>query len=394
MTTTYAQPEARIAGPVAVTAVLIAAALLAVAHIYITIPLVGAVADEYGAPVSAAAWIGSGFGLAFAFGNLVFPTVSDYVDPRRVMAFGLIAIAIAGLAAGFAPNLPVLIGARTFQGFVAPALPPVALAYLPRVVPERMRAAAVAVLASCFLLAGVVGQAWALLVESVLDWRWALWGMAPLLIGVAAAVVRLPATPRTGAPASFGAVLGTLAGMVRRPQILVAYTGAISMLLTFVGMYVALQASGGDLGADDPVVGLLLRLPGLPGIALGWFAGSFIGAWGPHRTGAAAFGLGAFGLGLGAIGGPLWLTLAGSAVFVAGLAVAVPAAVTIVAAASGPARGAGMAGYAFLIGVGASLGPLIAGALEPIGFAGICAVLAAVLLVPMVAFAAGGRLRA
>lgn len=389
---TRAVARTRIEQPVAVTAVLIAAVLLVVSHIYLTIPLVPHVADDHGTTVTAAAWIGSGFGVAFAVGNLVFPTLSDHVDPRAVMAFGLVAVAVTGVLAGLAPNLPTLVAARVVQGFLAPALPAVALAYLPRVVPGRIRPTALAVLSSCFLLSGIVGQSWALLVQPVLGWRWVLWGMAPLLVVAALLIARLPAAARPDVPGSFAGVLGTLAGMLRRPQILVAYTGALTILLTFVGMYVALQDSSTALGASDPVTGLLLRLPGLPGIALGWFAGAFIGRIGPHRTGAAAFLLAAVGLGIEALGGPLWLTLVGSGVFVAGLAVAVPAAVTLVAMAAGPARGAGMAGYAFLIGAGASIGPLLAGALAGAGFAAICGVLAAILLVPSIAFAAGSRM--
>ncbi|WP_165367863.1 MFS transporter, partial [Phytoactinopolyspora endophytica] len=314
-------PRVRIERPVAVTAVLIAAVLLVVSHIYLTIPLVPHVADDYGTSLTAAAWIGSGFGFAFAVGNLVFPTLSDHVDPRAVMAFGLAAVAVTGVLAGLAPNLPTLVAARAVQGFVAPALPAVALAYLPRVVPDRIRPTAIAVLSSCFLLAGIVGQAWALSVQPLLGWRWVLWGMAPLLLVVALLVVRLPETARPDVPGSFAGVIGTLAGMVRRPQILIAYTAALTILLTFVGMYVALQDSSAELGASGPVTSLLLRLPGLPGIALGWFAGTFIGRFGPHRTGAAAFLLAATGLGTEALGGPLWLTLVGSGVFVAGLAV-------------------------------------------------------------------------
>ncbi|PXY28427.1 hypothetical protein BAY60_15755 [Prauserella muralis] len=391
---TTAPPGGRIGSPAGVVGVLVAAALLAVSHIYVTIPLVSAVADGYATAVTAAAWIGSGFGFAFAVGNLVFPTISDYVDPRHVMAAGLGAVAVAGVVAGLAPNLPVLVGARVVQGFVAPAVPPVALAYLPRVLPERFRGTALAVLSSCFLLSGILGQAWSLSIGSAFGWRWAFWGLVPLLLAVAALIPMLPAAPRPTAPGSLPAVFGTLARMVRRPRMLAAYTAAFTFLLAFVGMYVALQASGTELGADDPVTSLLLRLPGLPGIVVGLFGGVFIRRWGPHWTGAGAFLTAAAGLGIEAAGGPLWVTLAGSAVFVAGLAVAVPAAVTLVGLASGPARGAGMAGYAFLVGAGASLGPLLAGALAGGGFALTCGVLAAILLVPAFAFAVSRPARA
>jgi predicted MFS family arabinose efflux permease len=385
------QEQKKASSPPLVTSVLMAAVLLVVSHMYITIPLVPTVADEYSATMSAAAWIGTGFGLAFAVGNLIFPTLSDHIDPRRLMAGGLVAVTIAGVVAGSAPSLEILIAARVVQGFVAPALPPVALAYLPRVLPERARPRAIAVLSTAFLLAGIVGQAWSLLIGHF-GWRWVLWGLAPLLLAAVVPVLRLPAAPSVETGSSVLQALRTLAGMLRRPLILVAYSGAITILFAFVGMYTALQAASSQFGASDPVTGFLLRLPGVPGIVLGLFAGAFIGRWGASRVGSASFALAALGLVVEALGGPLWLTLFGSTVFVAGLAVSVPAAVVLVGMGSAPARGAGMAGYAFLIGVGAALGPVLASALAPAGFASTVLVIAALLVIPAITFALSARL--
>jgi len=373
--------------PAGVTAVLCAAVLTVVSHIYVTIPVIPAVAEDLGTTTSAAAWAGSVFGVTFALGALVFPTVSDHVDPRRVMAVGLVLVAVADVVAGLATELGVLVGARAAQGFLAPALPPVALAYLPRVVPGRVAPTALAVLSSTFLLAGIVGQGWSLLLHPLLGWRWVMWGVVPLLLVLAALVVRLPVAPRPTTPMSLAGVARTLSGLVRRRQVVVAYAAALTVLTSLVGMYVALEAASAELGATSSATGLLLRLPGVPGIVLGCFAGTAVRRWGPHATGAGAFLVAAGGLVVEAVAGPLWLTLAGSAVFVAGLAVAVPAVVALVGAASRPARGAGMAGYAFFVGLGACLGPLVADGLAGSDLTVTCTLLAGVLLVPAVSLA-------
>lgn len=156
---------------------------------------------------------------------------------------------------------------RTVQGLLAPAIPSVALAYLARVLDERARPAALAVLSVSFLLSAIAGQAWALLAAPV-GWRWALWGLAPLLVVVAVLLPRLPQPARSEAPGSLTGVLTTMAQMVRRPQILPAYTAALTFLLTLIGMYVALERHSAELGAGGPFAGLLMRLPGLPGIVL------------------------------------------------------------------------------------------------------------------------------
>src|SRR5690606_33114267 len=165
----------------------------------------------------------------------------------------------------------------------------------------------------------------------------------------------------------------------------------VVFLLVFVGMYAALQTAVEELGGQGAATGLVGRVPGLPGILLAWLAGMLVRRWGARRAGAVAFLVSATGLALEAVGDPLWLVLLGSGVFVAGIAVAGAAAVTVVAVASGAARGAGVSGYAFLIGVGACLAPLLAGWLAGEGFTTTMLVLAVITLVPAAAFAWGPR---
>jgi MFS transporter, YNFM family, putative membrane transport protein len=92
-----------------------------------------------------------------------------------------------------------------------------------------------------------------------------------------------------------------------------------------------------------------------------------------------AFLLSAGGLVVEALAGPLWLLLVGSAIFVAGVALAIPCAVAVVGEASGAARGAGIAGYGFLIGVGGAVAPLLVAGVP--GFGVLCLLLAGAQLV-------------
>jgi MFS family permease len=73
-------------------------ALLAVSQLYLTVPLLGEMTARYRIDATAAAWVGTAFGLAYAVGSLIFGTISDRFDPRRVMAGGLAASAIATMA--------------------------------------------------------------------------------------------------------------------------------------------------------------------------------------------------------------------------------------------------------------------------------------------------------
>lgn len=367
-------------------AVLAVGAVLVVAQLYLTVPLLPGVVERYGVPLSTATWVGGGFGLAFAVGNLVFGTASDRFDRRHVMATGLIACAAACLLAGSADSFAVLLAVRVLQGFVAAAFPSVALAHAAEAVPPHRRAVAVTAVSSSFLLAGLVGQAYALGVDRALGWRWVFWLVVPLLAALAVAVLRLPGT---GARRSdLRATYAALFTLVRRPPLLVAYAGAITLLLTFVGMYTAFNAVVAQrYGITSAGALLLLRLPGLPGIVLGAFAGPVITRFGAHRVATVALATAAAGLLMEALATGLWGLLAGSAVFVAGLAAAVPSLVAVVGQASGEARGAGLAGYGFLVGVGGGIGPLLA----PMPFTALCALLCAVLLAAAATLGLGPR---
>ncbi|QFZ19756.1 MFS transporter [Saccharothrix syringae] len=377
-----------------VVAVLVGAVILSVGQLYLTVPLLPGIAARYDVPLAAAAWVGAGFGFAFAVGNLLFGTASDRYDRRLVMAVGLAAGAVAAVVAGAAGSFAPLLAARVVQGFLAASVPSVAVAHAVEVLPAHRRAAGVTAVSGSFLLAGLVSQGYALGVDRALGWRWVFWLVVPLLIAVAAAVVRLPGVPRPD-PVPLGRTFARLGELVRRPPLLVAYAAAVTLLFTFVGMYTALNTAVGErYGLHDAVDLLLVRLPGLPGIVLGLFAGRLVARFGPHRVAVTAFLVAAAGLVLEAGAGSPAPLLGGSAVFVAGLAVAIPALIAIVGQAAGDARGTALAGYGFLVGLGGGVGPLVVAALEPAGFAVVCLVLGGLLAAAATVVAVGPRVRA
>src|SRR5690606_33973433 len=164
-----------------------------------------------------------GFGLTFALGNLLFPAVSDHIDPRLVMAGGLLAVGIAAVVAGFSPDLPFLVGARCVQGFFASAVAPVSLAYLPKILTERLRPTGIAVLSCTYLFAAIAGQAYALVLEAFVGWRPVLMWQLPVFVAVGVAVLMLPPAPAFGATTSVWQAIGRVPGMFARPPLLVAY---------------------------------------------------------------------------------------------------------------------------------------------------------------------------
>ncbi|MBT8226003.1 MAG: MFS transporter, partial [Dactylosporangium sp.] len=380
--------------PTAIILVLMSGTLLAVAQLYLTVPLMPQLMDRHQVPAGTAAWVGAGFGAAYAVGSLIFGAASDRFDPRRVLAGGLLASAVATTAAGLSPAFEPLLVARTLQGFTAAAFPPVALALVGGLLSPRHRAVAIAAISSCFLLGGIVGQAYALVVYRWLGWAAVFTALVVPLVMCAGLVTRLPAAGTGTAAGGLAGVFARFGDLLRRPPLLTVYLCALAPLLTFVAMYSALNDVASDrfaIAGAGPL--LALRLPGLPGIAIGACAGWFINRAGPYRTGALAFLVAAAGMAVESTAGGLWLLLLGSAVYVAGLAVAVPSAIAAVGLASGDARGTGIAGYTFLIGVGGAVAPLLAAATTATttGFGDLTLMLAVLLVGAAAALGLGPR---
>src|SRR5690242_8169149 len=137
-------------------------ALVVLGQLYLTIPLMPDIEHRYGVSPSAAAWVGSGFSLAYAIGNLIFGTISDRYDRRFVMIFGVVGGAVLAGVAGLSTGFAMLVAVRAAQGFVAAAFAPVALAYAVEALSPARRALGLACISCGFLLAGIAGQAFAL----------------------------------------------------------------------------------------------------------------------------------------------------------------------------------------------------------------------------------------
>jgi MFS family permease len=165
------------------------------------------------------------------------------------------------------------------------------------------------------------------------------------------------------------------------------------VLLSFVAMYAALgPVLETEFGLDESNV-LLVRLAGLPAIALAPFAGWLVGRLGAVRVAVAGFVLAAAGLvAQAATVTALWALVIASVIFVAGIATIVPSVIALVGGRGGSTRAGALGLCGLAIFVGASLGPFAAGL--PLEFAGLLLALAALLVVGAGLIAISGRLAA
>jgi len=143
-------------------------------------------------------WVINAYVLTFGGFLLLGGRLADLLGRRRVFIGGLLLVAAASLAAGFASNEGQLIAARAAQGLGAAIIAPAALSIVTtifRAGPERNKA-----LGAWGAVSGAAGAAGVLLggvLTDGLGWEWVLWVNVPVAVVVAALAPRLIAESRS-----------------------------------------------------------------------------------------------------------------------------------------------------------------------------------------------------
>jgi EmrB/QacA subfamily drug resistance transporter len=157
-------------------------------------------------------WVINAYVLTFGGFLLLGGRMADLLGRRRVFVGGLLLVAVASLAAGFASNEGQLIAARAAQGLGAAIISPAALSIVTTTFSdgaERNKA-----LGAWGAVAGSAGAAGVLLggvLTDGLGWEWVLWVNVPVALIVAALTPGLIAESRSQSATRRFDVLGAAA---------------------------------------------------------------------------------------------------------------------------------------------------------------------------------------
>jgi len=342
-------------------------ALAVVSLLYIPVPILSLLANNYHITAAQAANSLSAFGFAYAAGFLIFGALSDRLGRKRVMVYGLITLAVVTLCLAFATKWQVFIALRVLQGLAAATFPPVALAYLSEhgTPPQKMQA--IAWMSTAFLAAGILGQVYAMQIAIPLGLDWALAGLAIVYFVTALCLVfirdRKPAVVAKGWGETYEPILFLFSNRV----LCRVYLSALLLLLCFVAFYLALDAYLGEAMLKQGISKLQMRIIALPAFALTLFAPKLIMRLrGPHKVVTLGLTISAVGLLSSAIFASIdmnlhtaWI-LASSVVFVAGVALSVPSLIARTTSATELSiRGIAVSFYTFVLFAGASFAPFL-----------------------------------
>jgi EmrB/QacA subfamily drug resistance transporter len=186
-------------------------------------------------------WVVNAYVIAFGGFLLLGGRAADLLGRRRVFMAGLLVVAVASLAAGFAANQGQLIAARAAQGLGAAIISPAALSIVTTLFQDGAeRNKALGAWGAVAGSAGAVGVLLGGILTDGLGWEWVLWVNVPVaLIALALTPGLIPESRSESATRHFDA-----AGAI-------SVTAGLSVLA-----YAVLDASSAGWGSTK-IIGLL-----------------------------------------------------------------------------------------------------------------------------------------
>ncbi len=224
-------------------------------------------------------WVFSAFMLASLLGTVAAGRAADRAGPAPPFIAGLVLFGCGLAVAGLAPTMAVLVLGRALQGLGAGAVPAVSYVAIGRGLPARLRPRMLAVLASAWVLPGLLGPVLSVAVADVFGWRWVFIGLTPLV--ALAGLLALPALVRLGPPRVDAVAEHGLLDAVRAA----AGGGLLLSALTCGGAALAAALAVGGVAVGVPALrrllpdGTLVARTGLPATILsrGLLTFSFFG---------------------------------------------------------------------------------------------------------------------
>ena len=144
-----------------------------------------AVEDDLGG-LSLYGWSFTAFTLASFVSVPIAGRLADRIGPRKVLSVSVVIYAAGLTVAAIAPSMLVLVVGRFVQGFGGGGLFTASMATVAKTYDDRLRPRVMALLATMWVLPGLVGPPLGGVIASTIGWRWAFLAPIPaILVGVA-----------------------------------------------------------------------------------------------------------------------------------------------------------------------------------------------------------------
>lgn len=215
-------------------------------------PLIVLVAHDLGATLAEALTIASAYFLAYGVSQPVWGILSDRLGRVRLMKWTLLAAALTGVAATFAPTLSILVIARALSGAFYGAIVPTSMTYVGDTVDEANRQPALTDLMAAIAVGTASATALAGVLAHFIDWRVVFAIPAVLAVGCAFGLRRLPEPPREQP----GSVVATIRAAITHRWVLIVIGLAFIEGAVVLGVLTLLAPALQSQGTGAAIAGL------------------------------------------------------------------------------------------------------------------------------------------
>ncbi len=261
---------------------LFATIFIAASTIHYQVPMLALLADEFDASAAAIGWLPTLTQLGFCLGIAFLTPLGDRFNKKRLIQIRLAGCAVTAIVFATADALPVLIAAGLVMGVFASTSQDVVPLVAELARPEQ-RGRAIGTVLSGLLLGIMCGRVAGGLLAEYLGWRMAYWILLAALATVSALVAWRVPDVRPHSTLSYGALMRSIAGIIRHHPALRRASAVQGLLGICYGAFWAtlavMMASLHGLGSS--AVGLI-AIPGAAGALIARPVGKWVDAKGPR----------------------------------------------------------------------------------------------------------------
>lgn len=239
------------------------ATVLITPSIYATQPILPMLSQEFHISASIAGLTLTSFNLTLAISLLLMGPISDRIGRRSIIIVVSLILVIPTFVASLAPNYPLLLVTRAFQGILASGISAIGVSYIGDEFSDRQRGVAIAWYTTALSTSSMLGRVGGGIIAGYFGWR-AMFGALAIstLIGATLLAVFLPRANNFHAASSTSRAFVLMAKTFRRPVLLGGYLIGFLLGIVLLGFfdYVSYYLSNPPYSLTTEQLGLIFLL--------------------------------------------------------------------------------------------------------------------------------------
>lgn len=362
--------------------------IFVVGQIYLPIPILTEIDSQFGSGIQGAGYVSSAFSVAYAMGFLISGPLSDRYGRRKIMILGFSLFTLTTYSITFInKNFQYLLILRAFQGLTASSYPPLILAYINEKFEKMEKVRAVSFMALGFLTASILAQLFSIYFRKQLFNEIEHMLLPFYLISLIIIVIFINPNQVNNNKQNLTDIYKQMPSILTDSNLKWIYISTLCTLSVLVAFYILMDYYYGYFFSLNKINPITTRAISLPAMFLSLFAPRMIKKIGGVRLLRLSFFISFIGLIFSSFAVFLNSTyglLAASVLFIIGRSFSVPSLVNSIGVYCEPnIRGTSISIYTFILFIGASIGPVLAHALEYMTYQYALIILAIIVIIPI-----------